>query len=125
MKFPKKLFYSVLGHFFLLMGFLGIFLPLVPTTVFLLGAGWMYARSNEKFHQWLFGNRIFGPYLKNYTEKRGIPHKVKVTTLLVLWLTLGWGQSFLPPESWIRSLLGIIGISVSVHVAVLKETKNE
>src|SRR3990172_10915598 len=67
------------------LGILGIFLPVLPTTPFLLIAAACFARSSEKFHRWLLNNRFLGGYIRNYIEGRGMPVKNKVFTLVLFW----------------------------------------
>src|SRR4030043_2259032 len=71
------------------LGIIGIFTPILPTTPFLLLAAACYLRSSPRFHRWLMNNRIFGSYIRNYTEGRGIPIKVKLFTIALLWATIG------------------------------------
>jgi uncharacterized membrane protein YbaN (DUF454 family) len=71
------------------LGVLGMFLPLLPTTVFLLMAAYCYSRSSERFHTWLLNNRLFGDYIRNYKSGRGISMRQKVTTTSILWVSIG------------------------------------
>jgi len=82
------------GNFFVALGILGILLPLLPTTPFLLLAAACYFRSSEKFYNWLMNNKWLGNYIKNYREKKSIPLKVKVLCLSILWLTIGYSVFF-------------------------------
>ena len=66
------------GTFFLVLGIIGIFIPLLPTTPFLLLAAACYIRGSKKFYYWLIKNKWFGKYIKNYQEGRGVPLKVKI-----------------------------------------------
>src|SRR3970040_1641060 len=70
------------------LGVVGIFLPILPTTPFLLLAAFLFARSSEHFYRWLHTNRWFGAYLTNYREGRGLPLREKVLTLCALWLAI-------------------------------------
>jgi len=77
----------VVGTISTALGILGIFVPILPTTPFLLLAAACYSRSLQRFYDWLLNNKYFGNYIRNYLEKEGIPLKVKVLTLAVLWAT--------------------------------------
>src|SRR5829696_10261067 len=72
------------------LGVLGMFLPLLPTTVFLLMAAYCYSRSSERFHTWLLTNRLFGSYINNYKSGRGISLRQKISTITILWLSIGF-----------------------------------
>ena len=97
---------------------LGIFLPVLPTTPFLLLAAFCYARGSERFHHWLLNNRCFGAYIRNYREGRGMPLRHKILTLALLWLTIGLTALRVVPHWWGRLLLLVVAIGVTVHVLV-------
>ncbi|MFO7896234.1 MAG: YbaN family protein [Candidatus Cloacimonadales bacterium] len=107
------------------LGVLGIFLPILPTTPFLLLAAFCYARSSEKFYIWLLTNRWFGEYIRNYREKRGVPLKVKIYTLLLLWITILSSAYFFVPVIWGKILLLMIAIGVSWHLIYIKTLEIE
>jgi len=87
------------------LGALGMFLPLLPTTPFLLLAAFCYARSSRRFYRWLMTNRFFGEYIRNYREGRGIPLKEKMLVMAVLWLTIGFSAGFVVSPLWGKLLL--------------------
>ncbi len=102
------------------LGILGIPLPVLPTTPFLLLAAWCFARSSERLHRWLLTNRLFGKYIRDYTEHRGIPRRVKVYTLVLLWATISLSAFGAVDAWWIRLLLFAVAIGVSVHIFRIK-----
>lgn len=107
------------------LGILGIFLPLLPTTPFLLLAAICYARSSEKFYHWLMTNRWCGNYIRNYREGNGLPLKQKVLTIVLLWLTIGH-TVLLVITAWpVRLLLFSIAIAVTFHLIRIKTLKPE
>ena len=106
----------VAGTLAVLLAVLGIFLPLLPTTPFLLLAAWCYARSSTRFHQLLLSNRWFGPYLTNYQMGRGIPARARLVTLIMLWSAIGVGAVFVAPAWWSRLLLIAIASGVTVYL---------
>jgi len=110
----------VSGSVCVVLATLGLFLPLLPTTPFLLLAAACFARSSPRFLAWLLGNRWFGQYLRDYREQRGISLAQKVITLALLWIAIayaGWGIATAP---WLRVLLVAIATGVSIHVLRLK-----
>jgi len=110
------------GTIFVGIGILGIFLPLLPTTVFFLMAAWCYARSSHRFYEWLHHNRFFGKYLKNYREGKGVTVFSKVSTILVLWG--GIIYSIVVTDSpAIQLILLAIAIGVTVHIIVIPTFK--
>ena len=107
-------------------GIIGIFIPLLPTTPFLLLAAACYTRSSERFYQWLIHNRIFGAYVRNYIEGRGMPVKIKIFIILLLWLTIGLSITFAVQNNIvIRIVLICIAIGVTAHIALIKKRKVE
>jgi uncharacterized membrane protein YbaN (DUF454 family) len=97
-------------------GVIGIFIPILPTTPFLLLAAACYMRSSERFYRWLVNNRVFGTYIRNYIEGRGIPVRVKVITLTLLWLGIGLSAAFATDNLIVRIVLGIIAVGVTIHI---------
>jgi uncharacterized protein len=106
----------VLGTCFVALGILGIFLPLLPTTPFFLLAVACYARSSRRFYDWMLNNRVFGSYIRNYREGRGIPLKVKVVTIAVLWGTIIYSAFFVVDELYWRVILLVIAVGVTIHI---------
>jgi uncharacterized membrane protein YbaN (DUF454 family) len=102
------------------LGILGIFVPVLPTTPFLLLAASFYARSSERFHQWLLGNHWFGQYIKNYQQGRGIALRDKIITLVALWLALTCTALTIAPDWWVRLLLLSVGTGVTAHLLRIK-----
>jgi uncharacterized membrane protein YbaN (DUF454 family) len=105
------------------LGIIGIFIPILPTTPFLLLAAACYMRSSERFYQWLINNRIFGAYVRNYIEGRGMPVRIKIFTILLLWLAIGLTITFGVQNIIIRIVLICIAIGVTAHISLIKKRK--
>ncbi len=99
-------------------GILGIFLPLLPTTVFFLMAAWCYARSSKRFYDWLHHNKVFGKYLKNYREGNGISVSGKISIIIVLWGGILYSM-YVTQSHIIQLLLLVIAIGVTIHIIVI------
>jgi len=115
----------IAGTIFLGLGVIGIFLPILPTTPFLLLAAACYARSSKRFYDWLMNNKWFGAYIKNYREGRGVPLKVKVFTISLLWITILVSVFFVISDFWIKIVLIIIAIGVTIHILTIKTYKQK
>jgi uncharacterized membrane protein YbaN (DUF454 family) len=102
------------------LGVLGMFLPLMPTTVFLLLAAYCYSKSSEKFHTWLLSNRLFGKYISNYKAGNGISLRQKWTTTIFLWASIGFSIWMIGAAFWVTLLLLAIAIGVTVHLFMIK-----
>jgi len=112
------------GTISLVLGAIGIFLPILPTTPFLLLSAACYLRSSERMYNWLLGNRWFGKYIKNYREGRGIPLKTKIIAVTVLWVGILYSTIMVVNEFLVAQLaLLIIAIGVSIHLVRLPTFK--
>jgi len=111
------------GTFFLLLGIVGIFLPILPTTPFLLLAAACYAKSSRKLNNWLLNNRWFGNYIRNYREGKGIPLKVKVLSISFLWIVILFSAFFFITILIVRIILILIAVGVSIHILTIRTLK--
>lgn len=101
------------------LGIAGIFLPLLPTTPFLLLAAACFFRASPRRYDWLLNHRRLGPYVRRYREQRAIPRRAKLTTIALLWATLALSGWLAVASLWARLLLLGIGIGVTLHVLSL------
>jgi hypothetical protein len=114
----KLLIFS--GTFFLIIGFIGIFIPILPTTPFLLLAAACYAKGSTKFYNWLIINKWFGEYIKNYRERRGIPFSIKIISITMLWITIAFSIFIIVLNLIIQIILIIIAVGVTIHILTIK-----
>jgi len=114
----------IFGTIFLIFGIIGIFLPILPTTPFLLLSAACYARSSKRFYNWLMNNRWFGSYIKNYHEGKGILLKIKIFTISLLWVTILISIFFVINIFWIELILVVIAIGVTIHIVTIKTYKH-
>jgi uncharacterized protein len=117
----KKILYIMCGTIGVGLGVLGIFLPLMPTTVFLLLAAFFYSRSSDRFYEWLITNRIFGEYIHNYREGRGMTLRHKAHAITLLWITISVSLWFLPSLA-LRVVLVLVASCVSVFLGWFVKT---
>jgi len=114
----------IAGTFLLALGAIGIFLPILPTTPFLLLSAACYLRSSERMHKWLLNNRWFGKYIRNYQEGKGIPLKTKILAMTVLWVAILYSAFIVLDEVLIAQIaLLAIALGVSVHLVRLPTLK--
>lgn len=118
-RFPRWLLIGV-GGVSVALGAVGIFVPLLPTTPFLLLSAACFVRSSPRLYRWLITHKWFGSYIKNYREHRVIPLRFKVLTLTLLWLSIGYAILAVAEALWLRLLLAGIAVAVTVHVALLR-----
>jgi uncharacterized membrane protein YbaN (DUF454 family) len=119
----KRLGLMVLGTFMLALGVVGIFLPVLPTTCFLLGAAACYGRSSSRFYRWMYTNRLFGNYLRTYRDERAMSRKIKYGSLTVLWVTIAISVAIMSDLLWVQLVLVAVAVAVTLHVASLKTLK--
>jgi hypothetical protein len=121
----RKALLIFLGTVCVGLGVLGMFLPLLPTTVFLLMAAYCYSRSSERFHTWLLNNRWCGSYISNYKSGRGISMRQKISTIGLLWASIGFSIWVLNASIWIDLLLLAIAAGVSIHLVMIRTYRPE
>ena len=105
------------------LGVLGIFLPVLPTVPLLLLAVACFARSSERFHHWLINHYRLGPMIQGYTSGQGIPLRAKLTAIGMLWVTISISVFIVHPL-WLKSLLVIIAISITLYLLSLPISKD-
>ncbi|RLA10567.1 MAG: DUF454 domain-containing protein [Gammaproteobacteria bacterium] len=109
-----------IGGISLVLGVIGIFLPLLPTTPFLLLTAACFVRSSPRFYNWLISHPVLSKYLLAFLDGKGIPRKAKVFTTLPLWLSLLF-SCYMVPITWVRVGLITIGIAVTIYIWRLPE----
>ena len=103
-----------------MLGVVGMILPVLPTTPFLLLAAVCYAHSSPRFYHWLLNNRWFGEYIRNYREGNGMPLRQKIITIGLLWLTIGLSVVYAVSLWWVRLILLGIAVGVTTHLVSIK-----
>lgn len=115
-----KLIYGILGSVSLALGVLGIFLPVLPTTPFLLLTAFFYVRSSDKLYSWLIHHKHLGPYIINFREHKAIPLRVKIISVTLLWATLLYCTFAVTQRLWLQCIFMGIAIGVSWHILSYK-----
>lgn len=121
--FRKKLvkgLYFTAGTICLVLGIIGIVLPILPTTPFLLLAAACYAKSSKRVYNWLLNNRILGSFIRNYLEGKGIPIKVKLFIISMLWIVMLITIFLIVQILWLRIVLLIIAVGVTIHIITIR-----
>lgn len=112
----RRIIYIILGSFFLILGAVGIFIPLLPTTPFWLLTCWFYLRSSEKLYNRAMSNRYFGSYIKNFLVDKAIPLRSKIISVSVMWLSAILTCIYLVEYLWVKILLILISTGVTWHI---------
>jgi len=108
------------GSFCVAMGVIGIFVPILPTTPFLLVAAFCFAKSSERFYRWLTTNRWCGEYIRNYREGKGISLRRKIFAIALLWISIGYAACIVVTQLSIKLLLLGIAVGVTIHLLRIK-----
>lgn len=126
MKALTKALYIIIGVLSLALGIIGIFLPVLPTTPFLLLSAFCFARSSKRLYNWLMHHKILGRYIHNYVKHKAIEKNARRTTLIMLWLTISI-SAFFAPLVPVKIMLIVTASLVTWHIMslnVIKETSN-
>ena len=115
-----RILWNVGGTFFLSLGIVGIAVPLLPTTPFLLLAAACYLRGSRKMYEWMLTNRYFGRYVKDYREGRGMPLKVRIGVISLLWAVIGFSAIVTTNETTVRIVLLAVAVGVTIHILTIK-----
>ena len=106
------------------LGVVGIFLPLLPTTPFLLLAAALWVRSSPGLYAWLLSHPLLGDYIRNYRENRAIPLRAKLFTLVLMWASMLWCTfALLDGRLWAQAGMMLIAAGVTWHILSLRTLK--
>ncbi|MFB0972798.1 MAG: YbaN family protein [Neofamilia sp.] len=120
----KNVLYKISGIICVILGGIGIIIPVLPTTPFLLLAAWCFVRSSDKLYDWLMNHPVFGLYIKSYIKYRGVEKRYKIFAITMLWMTIGFSV-YLIEKRWVEILLVLIATGVTIHIASLKTLTRE
>ena len=113
----------ILGTVSLALGIIGIFLPLLPTTPFLLLTAALYFSGSPRLYQWLLNHKCLGPYIRSFRENKAIPLRAKIISLLLMWGTMVYCIFFLIPLTEIKIALFLVAVGVTWHILSFKTLK--
>lgn len=112
--------WNLAGTVFLALGAVGVPLPILPTTPFLLLAAACYLRGSPRMYRWMMTNRLFGAYLADYRAGRGVPARTKAMAIALLWIGITASAVFFVTATIGRLVLGTIGAVVTVHIVLIR-----
>ncbi len=105
-------------------GIAGIFLPVLPTTPFILLAASLFMKGSDRLYRWLRGHPWLGRYIDNYLNRKGITARDKAVSIAILWLTLGLTALFAVDSTFMRLLLGLVALGVTAHLALMRTLRD-
>ena len=120
-----KVLWIIAGSIFVALGGIGVILPGLPTTPFLILAAACYIRSSQRLYDWLIANETFGPYLKDYREGKGIPRRAKKIALSMMTIFVGYAVLFALDDLIVRIGVLVLGMIGFYYVAYRVPTAKE
>lgn len=120
-----KILYIVLGSLAVLLGALGIIIPGLPTTPFLLLAAWFFFRSNEKLYKLLINNKFLGKYICRYEKRKAISLKTKIYSIALMWLMISLSVVFLISSDVVRIVVVGVGLVGTIIMGFVIKTYRE
>ena len=114
---------AIFGTVSLALGVMGIFLPVLPTTPFLLLSAALYMRSSQRLYDWLMSHKHLGAYIRNFREHKALPLRVKIVSVTMVWVTLLYCAFFVAREWWMSVLFIAIATGVTIHILRYKTLK--
>ena len=118
-----KWIYTILGFTALGLGIMGAFLPVLPTTPFLLLSAALFLRGNKDRYDWLLAHPKFGPYIKNFMVHKAIPLRVKIVSVSLVWITLLNCAIFVAAHWAFRAFFIALAAAISIHILSYKTLK--
>ena len=115
-----KIIFIISGSIALALGIMGIFMPLLPTTPFLLLAAALFFRSSPRLYEWLLNQKRLGPYIRNFREYKAIPLRAKIISVSMVWLTLLYCAYILHSQPWLSALMIALAIAITWHILSYK-----
>lgn len=114
---------AFLGSVSLVLGIIGIFVPMLPTTPFLLLTAALYFRSSPRLYAWLMNHPRLGTYIRNFRENKAIPLRVKIISVTLVWGTLLYCAFGIAHEWWLRILFLLLATGITIHILHYKTLK--
>ena len=117
----KRFLFVVLGIFFLLLGYLGVIIPGLPATPFLILAAACFVKSSPKLHKWLLASKVFGPIISNWEKNRSISKKAKITALVMMFF-MGMASIIIIKNIYVKVIVSIFLLYGLYFMSRIKET---
>lgn len=123
----KRLIFLILGLLCLVLGTIGIFLPILPTVPFFLATVFFFSKSSQKLHDWFIGTGMYKKHLQSYVEKRGMLLKTKISIITTVTLLMGFGSFMMARKGiWIPCIiLAVVWVCHIIYFVFKVKTINE
>ena len=112
-----RIFLIILGSVSLALGLLGVFLPVLPTTPFLLLSAAVWVKASPRLYEWLLNHKLFGEYIRNFREHKAIPLHAKIISVVLLWATMSYCIFVIASDKpWLQIVLVTLATAVTWHI---------
>lgn len=112
-----RIFLIILGSVSLALGLLGVFLPVLPTTPFLLLSAAVWVKASPRLYEWLLNHKLFGEYIRNFREHKAIPLHAKIISVSLLWATMSYCIFVIASDKlWLQIVLATLATAVTWHI---------
>lgn len=118
-----KALYVTTGFIALALGITGIFLPIIPTTPFLLLTAWLWFRGAPALYERLIAHPKLGPYIRDFYEEKSMTVGSKICSIILVWISIGASVLMLSGKMWLKLTLLLIALLVSIHILGFKTKK--
>ncbi len=112
----KRAFYLIIGTIALALGALGLFLPVLPTTPFVILAAACYLRSSKRMHAWILESKLFGEMIRNYQAGKGLRRDTKIRALVLMWATISVSAYFFVDQYIFRGAMFLVASGVTIYI---------
>ena len=116
----SRIFWLTLGFISMVLGLIGIPVPGLPTTPFMILAAACFAKSSQRFYDWIINNRLFGSHVKNYREGNGIPKRSKPTILATMWVFVLFAVLIAIPDDVLISKVATVFLAIIGTIFILR-----
>lgn len=116
----SKYLWIGLGWLALGLAIIGIALPVLPTTPFLLLAAFFFSKGSPRIHQWILNHKWFGPPIRDWQAGMGISLKAKISAIGLMWVSIGYAAWYVVPIVAVKIFLVIVAIGVTIFLIKVK-----
>ncbi|WP_066192549.1 MULTISPECIES: YbaN family protein [Gracilibacillus] len=122
----RRLWFLTMGTLSLLSGLIGIIVPILPTTPFIILAAFCFGKASPRLHHWLITNRYFGRYIADYQQGKGVPVKIKIGAVCLVWTSVVFSLFFIPLSAIKVMMIGIaIFVTIFIFTSPLLKEKQD
>jgi hypothetical protein len=119
----EKIVFTLVGTISLLIGLIGIILPVIPTTPFILFSAWCYYRGSERFHDWLVNHPYLGPIVEEYGNGEGMTKESKIKAIILTWTAVLMTAVFILQSLLMRAIIIVIAVIGTIVLIRIKTRK--